>query len=229
MTKPLVDYALDSGIATLTMDDGKVNVMSETMLAALAEAFDRAEKDQAVVLLTGRPRIFSGGYDTGMFTRTREEILRTLRAGGGLAHRMLGFSRPIVIACGGHAIAQGAFFLLAADVRIGAEGDFKIGLNEAQIGLTIPHYGIEIARLRLTPPWFNHATVTGTLYPPQQALAAGFFDAVVPHETVLEAARAEAVRMTKIDGTAHEGIKQRVRGHTLKLMREGIDAEFPAL
>jgi enoyl-CoA hydratase len=226
MTSP-VTYALEGPVATLTMDDGKANVMTLPMIEALHTALDRAEADGAVVLLTGRERIFSGGYDLGMFKRGPDEVVRTIRAGGELVARLLGFPRPVVAACGGHAVAQGAFVLLAADVRIGAEGDFKIGLNEVAIGLTIPHYGVEVARLRLAAPWFNHATITGTLYPPAQALDAGFLDRVVPHEGVLSAAREEAQRLATLDMGAHVGTKQRVRGPALARIREGIETELP--
>lgn len=226
MTTSLVNYDLTDSIATITMNDGKANVMSESMLNALSAAFDRAEADRAVVLLTGRERIFSGGYDLNMFKRSQDEIVRTLRAGGELVHRMFGFPRPVVVACNGHAVAQGAFILLAADVRIGAAGDFKIGLNEVAIGLTIPHYGVELARFRLSTPWFHHATTTGTLYEPSGALAAGFLDRVVDHADVLAAARQEALRLTTIDSAAHSGTKERVRRHALAAIREGIDSEL---
>ena len=113
-----VHYELSDSIATITMDGGKANVMSEPMLGALNAALDRAERDQAVVLLTGRARVFSAGYDLATFKRTPPEIVRTLRMGGELALRILGFPRPVVAACNGHAIAQGAFTLIAADARI---------------------------------------------------------------------------------------------------------------
>ena len=224
----LVSYDFADSISTITMDDAKANVMSEAMQRELNEAFDRAENDCGVVLLTGRARIFSGGYDMAMFRGSRDEIARTLRAGGELVHRILGFPRPVVAACTGHAVAQGAFLLLAADVRVGAAGDFKIGLNEVVIGLTIPYYGVEIARCRLTAPWFNHATTTGTLYPSDEALSAGFLDRVVEPSEVLAVAREEARRLTKIDMSAHAGTKQRVRGHALTTIRASIEREFAA-
>ncbi len=228
MTTPnLLTYDLADSIATITMDDGKANVMSAAMLSALRGAFDRAEAEAQVVVLTGRKGIFSGGYDMAMFKSSREEILSTLRAGGDLVHRILGFSRPVVAACPGHAIAQGAFTLLAADVRIGVTGERKIGLNEVAIGLTIPFYGVETARQRLSPAWFNHATVTGTLYGPEAALAAGFFDRLVAPEDLAAAARAEAERLAGIDMTAHATTKLRVREPALTAIRAGIDREFP--
>jgi enoyl-CoA hydratase len=223
-----VNYELKDSIATLRMDDGKVNVMSERMSRALLAALDRAEADHAVVLLTGRERIFSAGYDLGLFKRTPAELVATLRAGGELVHRMLSFPYPIVIACTGHAVAQGAFVMLAADVRLGAAGDFKFGLNEVTIGLTIPHYGIETARLRLSPGWFNHSTLTGAFYGPEDAKIAGYLDAVLPAGEVIARAYEEAERLTKINMQAYQGTKQRVRGAALAKIREGIDSEFPA-
>jgi enoyl-CoA hydratase len=225
-TEAPVAYDLQDGVATITMDDGKANVMSASMLHALDTALDRAEAAGAVVLLTGRARIFSGGYDTGMFERSRDEIATTLRAGGNLVWRLFGFPRPVVAACNGHAIAQGGFTLLSADVRIGASGAFKIGLNEVVIGLTIPHYGIELSRHRLATPWFHHATTTGALYAPDDARTAGFLDRVVEPENVLTVAREEARRLTTIDAAAHRGTKERVRAAALAAIRAGIDTEF---
>ena len=225
-TTPIVHYELAEGVATITLDDGKANVMSERMQAEIGAALDRAQADGAVVLLRGRPRMFSGGYDLAMFGRPREEIARTLRAGGELVHRLLGFPRPVVALCTGHAIAQGAFLLLAADVRIGVAGDFKIGLNEVAIGLTMPHYGVEIARLRLSAPWLNHATTTGALYGPVEAERAGFLDSVVPEEAAFAAALEAARALTRVNAEAHDGTKLRVRRFALEAIRAGIDADF---
>ncbi len=226
-TSDPLTYKLADSIATITMDDGKANVMSMAMLEALAGAFDRAESDNAVVLLTGRDGMFSGGYDVAMFTRSPSEVAATVRTGGELIERMLSFPLPIVAACTGHAIAQGAFTLLGADVRVGCNGRWRIGLNEVTIGMTIPHYGVEAARHRLTPPWFDRVTLTGALYSPDEALAAGFFDRLVDPGEIAAEARAEAERLTAIDMAAHAATKLRVRSGVLRAIRDGLDADFP--
>lgn len=228
MTSGPIKYELDNGVATVTMDDGKANAFTATMLSALNAALDRAANDRAVVVLSGRDRMFSGGYDLAMFARSPEETARTIKAGGALVERLFAFPLPIVAACTGHAVAQGAFTLLASDVRIAAQGPFKIGLNEVAIGLTIPHYGIELTRARLTPSWFNHATLTGTLYSPDEAALAGFVDRVVDASTVRDTALAEARRLTKIDIAAHAATKLRVRRHTLDAIRKLHAEEFAA-
>lgn len=218
-------YELKEGIAHVHMDDGKANVMTRDMLEALLGALDRAEADGAVVLLTGRERIFSGGYDLKMFSESPAVILNTLRLGATVVARIAGFPLPVLAVCAGHAVAQGAFTLLAADVRLGAEGPYKLGLNEVVIGLTIPHYGVEIARSRLSPTHFQHATLTGAMYAPEEAVRAGFLDAVYPQEELTSRALEEAQRLRKLNMDAHAGTKRRVRAEVLKRIRDSIDQE----
>jgi enoyl-CoA hydratase/carnithine racemase len=142
----LTTYELDGRIATITMDDGKVNAFSIPMLQALHAAFDRAEQDDAVVVLTGREGYFSAGFDLKVFASGDvERVVEMLRLGATLTERILSFKTPVLAACNGHAVAAGSFVLLAADLRIGTEGSFRLGLNEVKIGLTMPWFAIELA------------------------------------------------------------------------------------
>lgn len=75
-----------------------------------------------------------------------EDRNRLLQGGAELARRWLTFTSPVVLAVNGHALAMGGLLLLSADYRIGTAGEFKIGLNEVAIGLTMPRFGVEIAR-----------------------------------------------------------------------------------
>jgi enoyl-CoA hydratase len=122
----LVAYRLDDSIATITMDDGKVNVLSPMMLAELNVALDRALADRAVVVLTGREGIFSAGFDLSVLRSGGPETPAMLGAGFLLAERILSFPTPVIIACNGHAIAMGVFLLLSGDYRFGAAGAHKI-------------------------------------------------------------------------------------------------------
>ena len=221
----LVSYELSDGVATLTMDDGKVNAMSIPMLDALHDGFDRAEADAGVVLLTGRESIFSAGFDLTVFSQGRAPTLKMLRLGATLAERILSFPFPVVTACNGHAYPMGAFLMLSADRRLGAEGAFRIGMNEVAIGMTLPHFAIEIARQRLTPVYF-HRTVTGDMYGPHEAVAAGFLDEVVPAEDLAAKSREAARSLSAIDHGAHRETKLRVRDVCLKALRASIESEL---
>jgi enoyl-CoA hydratase len=218
-------YESTDRVATLTMDDGKVNVMSRGMQEALHHALDRAESDNAVVVLTGRPGVFSAGFD-----------LKTLRAGGPdaqamviggfeLSERLLSFPFPVVIACTGHAIAMGMFLLLSGDFRVGPEGPFKFQANEVAIGLTMPRAAIEVLRQRMSPGYIPRAVTLAETFTPANAVAAGILDEVVPQSEVAATARRVAEMATTLDTAAHRNSKLLVRQSALDALRKGIEAD----
>ena len=148
----LATYSRSGPISTIVMDDGKANVMSLNMLSALHAAFDQAEQDKTVAILKARGKHFSGGFDLNVFAKgSAEEQYLMVKAGAELALRILSFPTPVVAACHGNAFPMGAFLIMSSDHRIAAEGDYRIGMNEVAIGLTVPRFAIEIARQRLTP------------------------------------------------------------------------------
>ena len=223
----LVSYEHDAeaGVATLTMDDGKANAMSPAMLEALHACFDRAETDGAVALLSGRPGIFSAGFDLKVFPQGEDATRNMLTLGATLVERILGFPLPVVTACTGHAYPMGAFLMLAADRRVGATGDFRIGLNEVAISMTLPQFAIETARQRLTPAYFNRC-VTGDLLDPEEAVVAGFLDEVVPPDALAGRAREIAEGLAQIDLGAHAATKKKLRARSLAALREAIETEL---
>jgi enoyl-CoA hydratase len=218
-------YELKDSVATITMDDGKVNAMSIPMLSALNAALDRAIADRAVVVLTGRPGLFSAGFDLKTLAAGGPDAQKMVTTGFALAYRMLSFPTPVVVACTGHAIAMGVFLVLAADYRIGIDGPFKIGANEVAIGLTMPHFGIEICRQRLAPAHFNRAVIFSEMYSPAEAVPAGFLDRVVPAADLLNEAQKFAAAASKLNMTAHSTSKRRLRDQTLKAIRAAIDSD----
>jgi enoyl-CoA hydratase len=225
----LARYGLEDGVATIAMDDGKVNALSIEMLKAVLGAFDQAERDDAVVVLTGREGYFSAGFDLKVFSERPEEIVEMLTLGARLSERILSFPSPVLVACSGHAIAAGTFPALSADLRIGVEGPFKLGLNEVKIGLTVPLYVVELARQRLSPADFNRALVNATMYRPEEAVGAGFLDRLVAPEALEQAAADAAGEQAKLDRGAHSATKLRVRERALEALRAAIDAELAGL
>ena len=140
-TSQIVDYQLQGNIATITMNDGSKNLMSPKMLGALNKALDQAEKDGAVVIITGYEDIFSAGFDLKVLKSGGGPAMNMLNEGFALTTRLLSFRTPVINACNGHAIAMGSFLLLSGDYNIGASGPFKIMANEVAIGLTMPTTG----------------------------------------------------------------------------------------
>ena len=91
------------------------------------------------------------------------------------------------------------------------------------IGLTMPWFGIAIARHRLTRPAFDRCAVTGVLLSPQEAVTAGFLDALVAPEALAGAAREAATTLAGIDAAAHAATKLRARETVLAGVRDGIE------
>jgi enoyl-CoA hydratase len=218
----LISYHLEDGIATLTLSNGKVNAISPDVIAEFNAALDRAVTDRAVVIITGQPGILSGGYDLKVMTAGPREAVALVTAGSTLARRLLSHPFPVIVACPGHAVAKGAFLLLSADYRIGVEGAFSIGLNEVQIGMTMHHAGIEIARARLNKVALQRSVVNGEMFNPQGAVAAGFLDVVVSPEELQGAALAAARQLKKINMTAHKNTKLKVRKALLEALDNAI-------
>ena len=227
MAADLVRSERDGLVTCITMDDGRVNVFSPDMLGALHEAFDRAEDDGTAVLLSGRPGCFSAGFDLEVLRRgTHDDVRALLLLGATLAERILSFPAPVVVACSGHAFPAGAFLLLAADHRIGAQGQFKLGLNEVRIGVTLPWFATVLARYRLSPAHADHAAVTGTMFDPDGAVVAGLLDTVIPPEDLEVAGRDAAADLAALDRQAHATTKLRMRRDVARDLRGAIESEL---
>jgi enoyl-CoA hydratase len=222
----LTTYALDDGIATIKMDDGKVNALGISMLRELHAAFDRAEEDEAIVILTGREGRFSAGFDLKVFRDTPEQLLEMLTLGARLCERILAFPRPVLTACTGHGIAAGCFIQLPADLRLGVDGPFQIGLNEVRIGLTMPRFVIELARSRLTPSHFDRAVNSAVMYAPGDAVDAGFLDRVISAEELQQAALEAARELAGLNAEAHKATKLESRAGLIDAVRAAIEDEF---
>ncbi len=198
-----VRYELSGDVAILRIDDGKANALAPAIIAAIQGGLQRAEKEAGAVLLTGRPGRFSAGFDLGVFqTGGPEAARRMVAAGAELAVQIMRHPTPVVIACNGHALAMGAVLLLAADLRIGASGDFKIGFNEVAIGMAAPIFLVEFARERLSKRHLQRATVQAEIYSPKSAIDAGFLDRVVAPDDLFARALEESQRLAQLPRAA---------------------------
>ncbi len=214
----LVSYSFADGVATLTMDDGKANAMGPAMQAALNTALDQAEADKAIVVLTGRPGVFSGGFDLGIFKAGDPRVTFQMLVGGAqLAQHVLAYPHPVIAACSGHAIAMGLFLLQCADVRIGLKEGASFQANEVLIGMTLPHFALETLRLRVAAA---HLHLVGTAHPYTGAAAvqAGLLDHVVAPDAMAAAVQAQIAFFKQADAASFTATKQRLREPALSAM-----------
>lgn len=194
-----VSCSTSDGVATVAIDDGKANALGHPVLAGLEAALDRAEDDAdaKVLVVVGREGKFSAGFDLAVMTSGVENARDMLLRGAELALRLLEFPKPVVFGVTGHALAMGGILLCAADVRVGAEGSFKLGLPEVRIGMPVPSFAAELCRDRLSPRWFNRAVHLGQTLSPAGALDAGLLDELVPADRVAQRAHECAVELAE--------------------------------
>jgi enoyl-CoA hydratase len=216
-----VSYEFADGVATITMDDGKVNAISVAMQAAVGQALDQAEADGAAVVLAGRPGRFSAGFDLATLAAGGEESAAMVAGGWALAARLVAFPAPVVAACTGHAVALGALLMCACDYRIGAAGSYKIMVNEVAIGIPMPAAAVALLRDRLHPSAVQRAAILAEVFTPDDAVAAGWLDRVVAPEQLLAAAQEHARSLATLNRAAHHATKIAMRQSTLDTLRAG--------
>ena len=203
----MMNYEQHGEVALIHLDDGKVNALGHDMIDAINRGLDQAEKEARAAVIMGREGKFSAGFDLSEFKKGPEATKALLGKGAQLFFRLFTHPQPLIGACTGHAIAGGAFMLLGCDTRIGAAGDFKIGLNETAIGMTLPVFGIELAHARLSKRHLTAAMVQARMYSPELAVDAGFLDQVVAAENLKEKSLELAAQLAELPNDAYVGNK----------------------
>lgn len=222
----LVSYKLENGVANITMDDGKVNVLSSAMWKELGAAFDQAEQDQAIVVLRGREGIFSGGFDLKEIAQGPEQAIQLTARGSKMARRILAFPTPVIAVSTGHCIAMAAFLMLACDYRIAVAGDFKVGLNETMIGMTMHHFGIELARYRLPLNYFNRCVINAEIFSVADGISAGFYDCSIASEQLQAKIDETSSTFGQLNMSTFNGTKNKSRKDLLELLDRCIEADL---
>jgi enoyl-CoA hydratase len=223
-----VHLSVEDSVATITMDDGKVNALSPDMQLEINEALDHAELEGVgAVVIAGNNRVFSGGFDLKVLTGGGEAAIEMLAGGFELAARVLAFPKPVVMACTGHSIAMGSFLMLSGDHLIGAPSH-RVQANEVSIGLTMPGPALAILRHRLNPAAFQRAVGLAAEFKGESALAAGYLDELVEADMVRPRAHEVAKGFTSLDPRAHKESKLKARAAVLDQIRTTIAAEFPS-
>jgi enoyl-CoA hydratase/carnithine racemase len=200
-----ITYAVDSGIATVTLNrPDKLNAFNRQMMSELIEAFDRSDADDAVraVIVTGAGKAFCAGADLSMGAKTFDyearaattgaEIDKEHRDGGGqVTLRIFESLKPVIGAINGAAVGIGATMLLPMDIRL-ASRDARFGFVFARRGIVMEACSSwflpRIAGVSQALEW----TMTGRIFPAAEALEGGLVNKVLEPVELLPAARALA-------------------------------------
>jgi enoyl-CoA hydratase len=209
-------------VAIIRIDDGKVNAFTQGLLGSLAEALDTALAHDKAVLIVGRDRSLSAGFDLSAMRASAATRRSLVLAGLELALKIFESPRPVVIGCTGHAIAAGTLLLLGADHVLVGDGPVKIGLNETTIGIELSPFVLELARYRLLPPAYNQI-LRGQLYDAEAAHRAGYVDEIVPSDDLLPRSIETANRFAELDPLSYGRTKAAMRSNTVLALRTALE------
>ena len=193
MVDKLATLSYEGDVSIITLDDGKANVFSEEMTQAVNGCLDKVPTETGSLIITGRPGMFSAGFDLKVIASGDVPKIKTMSVSGfKLLSRIFSFPRPIVAACSGHGIALGTFLLCCCDFRIGVKGKFLLGANEMRTNMVIPTPILELIKFRVSSAHKYRAVLGAEMYPLEKAIDAGLMDIAVEPDRLMEVAMEKA-------------------------------------
>jgi Delta3-Delta2-enoyl-CoA isomerase len=177
----------DGDIHEIRMARPPVNAMDTTLVNALREAVVQAPVNGARgIVISGAQGLFSAGVDV-------PALLQLDRAGVqgfwndffAMCGAVAASPVPVVAAITGHSPAGGAVLSLFADYRVMAHGVYRIGLNEVQVGLSVPE-PIQFAMRRIVGNYrAERLLVAGAMVDAETARTIGLVDELAAVEQVV--------------------------------------------
>ena len=214
----------DENVSIITLDDGKVNVFSPTMIEEVSNLLDKVPTEKGSLLIVGREGIFSAGFDLKvLMSGDAEKAVGMLRSGFEMLSRIFSFPRPVVAACSGHAIALGAFLLCSCDYRVGTKGKYQIGANEVRNNMIVPTPILELAKFKLAKNHKQRALLNGEMYLIEDAVAPGYLDEVVEPDKLIETATIKAKDLSTLGHPFYHQTKQLDQEEVIKKINSGIE------
>lgn len=227
MASEVLQYVADGPVATIVHDDDGANTLRTDVFEAYFEYLDRAEADEQIgaVVLRGRDNFFSAGMDLKWMQSIGRDELGTIGPNmARLAHRLFIFPKPVIAAVTGHAIAGGAIIMLACDRSIGVEGEYKIGLNEVDLGIPFGGFGLKLAQAHLVPGAFGSGLLHGETFRPARALEVGYLDEIAPAAEFEGRVRTIAERAAGLSPLAYQLTKQAMRSELAAEIDEQVQS-----
>lgn len=221
--------AIDHGeVRELRLNRPPANALSPELIPALMRAIDDAPKHGVrALVLSGSPGRFCGGLDVPLLlTLDKAGMNAVWRDFYSMMCVMAACPVPLAAAITGHAPAGGTVLTLFADYRIVAEGDWKLGLNEVQVGLTLPPVIFLVLRRLIGSHQAERLAVSGSLISPPEALRIGLVDEIVPPAQVIDRAVERCQSLIKLPQGSMSATRQQARSDLTKLFEHNFANEL---
>src|SRR2546426_2424829 len=215
----------DGEVALIRLENGKANAIGPSFLDRLESLLGQLGDARAAVI-TGQGSAFSAGLDLPALVdldrvRMRAFVLRFETA----MMRVFELPIPLVAAVNGHAVAGGCVLALQADVRIGADREARIGLNETQLGIGLPSLVVETLRWQAPGPSLAVLALEGRLVSPREALQLGLLHELAGENELLPRALERAAMLAALPPAGVRMVKESLRRPVAAAARANEAAE----
>jgi enoyl-CoA hydratase len=207
-------------VALLRLEAGKANAIGLEFLSALDALVGRLAGARATVM-TGQGKAFCAGLDLpALIDLDRATMRGFMRRFEEVMLRIFQLPMPLVAAVNGHAIAGGCVLAMQADLRIAADRESRIGLNETQLGIGLPPVVLETLRFQVLPTSLPALTMEGRLFTPREALQLGLVHELAPEADLLETALRRAAALAALPPAGVRQVKADLRRAAARAARD---------
>jgi len=215
-------------VRELQLNRPPANALSPELVIALKEAVEQAPHDGArALVLSGTSGRFSAGLDVPLLlTLDRPAVAALWRELYDLLRALALSQIPIAAAITGHAIAGGTVLPIFCDCRIAAQGDWKLGLNEVQVGLPLPPVIFSGLKRLVGAQQAERLAVGGLLISPSEAVRIGLVDEVVALDQVVSRAIEWSRSLLALPVDAMAATRRRARADLFELFAAPFDLEL---
>ena len=215
-------------IRELRLNRPPANALSRELIVALREAIQAGlQNGSRALVLSGAPGRFSGGLDVPLLLGYDQAAIAALwREFYALLKDLAGSPIPIAAAITGHAPAGGTVLTLFCDWRVMADGDFKMGLNEVQVGLVLPPVILAALRRLVGPRQAERLAVGGLLISPPEALGVGLVDELAPHDRVIDRALHWCHNLLALPAEAMTATRREARADLVAYFEQNVEPEL---
>ena len=227
----MLNQKIEDNIMIITFEQGKHNVFNLETLVSLSDKIKEVNDnpDLKGIILTGSGRVFSAGFDIGMFLKFKDidEVVSFFNIEQNILLDLFTCKKPIVSAINGHAVAGGLIFAMATDYRIiKNHPKIKLGMSEIKIGLPLTIVQTEILKFGFDSNIkYRDIIYSGKMYDVNKAKQMKIIDEIVEEDELI--LRAKKVISTWFDtpGRPFIALKQSLKKHTKDIIQKRLKQE----
>lgn len=223
----MLDLIEHGNIAEVRMNRSPANALNAALVMDLTDGLRQAiEQGAGAIMISGQPGMFSGGLDVPeLLPLPRSAIREFWELFFGLMRTVATSPVPMVAAITGHSPAGGAVIAVHCDYRVAAEGDFRIGFNEVQVGLPVPSTIIAALTDLVGARQARRLVTRGLLIGPAEAYEIGLVDELVPVADVVPRALDWCRELVALPPVAMNETRRQAKAGLLHNLSNSADAE----